>query len=119
MINNNEIFKGEKKMIHTITPLRIMFSTKKEEKYKPQNMLQNKFYEVIANKTTRRKQEQKEIEELHFGFIGEDYQLTFIASFNCFVIKGTKEEDRTNDHEQDSFMIWLHRSYDDKGGIEE
>lgn len=43
-------------------------------------------YSVVATQTRIRIAKDKKIEEILYGFIGDDYILTFVASYNCATI---------------------------------
>jgi hypothetical protein len=81
----NNIMKGSK-MIHIIKETMIVFKPNCPEKFKPKNMTTTRPYEVIAEKTVKVSKDGKDYEDLHFGFIGDDYSLSFIASYNCHVV---------------------------------
>lgn len=76
-------------MIRTLVPLKIVFRENADKKWMPANMSLNTTYSVVAEQWRRRMQGQgekkKEVEDLLLGFIGDDFNLTFVASYNCYV----------------------------------
>lgn len=67
--------------------LSIMFRHNSKKEYKPANLTMNRLYEVIYTKMVKNPKAKKaDHEDLYFAFIGDDYALTWIASFNCYCI---------------------------------
>ena len=80
-------------MITILTPIKITYRSNSPENYRPKNMTAQKMYNVVAFQTRIRiKNDQKKVEEILYGFIGDDFLLTFVASYNCVTIDCNDKE---------------------------
>jgi hypothetical protein len=86
--------EGNDSMIRSLVPLKISYKSNINDKYMPKNMKIGKVYPVVAEQVKKRidKESKKEVEDLHFGFIGDDYSLSFVASYNCYISDDTGAE---------------------------
>jgi len=73
-------------MVHLTGEIHVFFKPSAPEKYKPKNMTMGKPYQVIAEKTIKFSKEGKEYEDIQFGIIADNYELVFVASYNCHCI---------------------------------
>lgn len=83
--NIKTILKGYN-MIHVTETIYIIYKPSCPDKYRPKGMNPAKPYQVIAEKTVKGTKDGKEYEDIHFGFIDDRYELSFVAAFNCHVV---------------------------------
>lgn len=104
-------------MIHLTQRLKIALKQNVENKNLPQNMSFNRLYDVVGEKTrkvTRKTKEGQNLddEDLFYAYIADDYQLRFVASYNCYTVidlSSDEEREKINQETTDNFYRWLNK----------
>lgn len=106
-------------MVHITQRIKIAIKQNIEEKHQPKAMSFQKLYPVVAEKTKHIKRknkdtgEMKDDEDIYYGYVGDDWQLHFVVSYNCYtVVDYETEEERVTlmKDEVDNFYRFLQKA---------
>lgn len=106
-------------MVHLTQRIKIAIKQNIEDKYMPKFMSAQKLYPVVCEKTkkefrkSRDTKETKEDEDIYYGYVGDDWCLHFVASYNCYTIVDYEtEEERVTlmKDEVDNFYKFLQKA---------